>query len=149
MKIKSNLTGTRLTVCLLTLLAACRPDAGPVKPINHTMNNKAAPAMNAQEQSAVAGLQWLNTANAFQDATNEINQAAAEGRQPRLIAFAGRGLQYPGITHDQLAALQGKAGYKIAEGSGDVLYGEAHRQMRQKLLAYAITYNQAIAAVIQ
>ena len=132
---------------LLTGLTACRPASEP-----STQASKTTPAvtkMTPQEQSAVASLQWLNNADAARDAANELSQASTQARKVNLIAFARRGISYPGLSKEQLARIGDKVGYKFAEGSGDVIYGPTHRAMRRKLRSYAIAYNQAIFVALQ
>ena len=103
----------------------------------------------AEERKALTQLQWLNGADAARDAANEIAQAKAQNRKPMVMAFVQRGLSYPGINRVQMSKIRRKVHDKIVEGSGDMIFGPSHRQMRQKLRDYAITYNQAILAAMQ
>ena len=102
--------------------------------------------MTAEEQEAVKQLQWLNGADAARDARNELAQAKAQERKTSVLVFVRRGLSYPGLSKVQLAKIRRNVNDKIVEGSGDMIFGPTHRAMRQKLRAYAIAYNQAIAA---
>lgn len=146
MKYSFSCTNYLLALLIMTGLTSCQRDA---KPENNSSAKAEPSAMTPQEEKAVAVLQWLNNGNPEQDASNEFRQAGEQSRKPKLMAFAGRGLSYPGLSKDQLAATKDKVSYKIAEGSGDVIYGSAHREMRKKLRAYTVTYNQAILAAIQ
>ena len=105
--------------------------------------------MSDEERKAVTQLQWLNSADAARDAGNEIAQSKAENRKPVILAFVQRGLSYPGLNRVQMSKIRRKVNDKIVEGSGDMIFGPTHRQMRQKLRAYAIAYNQAILAAVQ
>lgn len=107
------------------------------------------PSTEAEERKAVAKLQWLNSANPQQRASSELAQAKAQGRKPAIMAFAGRGLSYPGLSPAQLAKIRRKVNDNITDGSGDTIFGPTHRNMRKKLRDYAIAYNRAIAAGIQ
>ena len=105
--------------------------------------------MSAEERKAVTQLQWLNGANAASDAATEIAQAKAQNRKPVVLAFVQRGLSYPGLNRVQMSKIRRKVNDKIVEGSGDMIFGPTHRQMRQKLRDYAIAYNRAVLAAMQ
>lgn len=103
--------------------------------------------MSAKERAAVDKLSWINNSNPTEAAQAVLARAQSDANQkPALLAFAGRGLTYPGLTSAEYEAIKSKVTYRIAEGSGDVIYGNTHREMRKKLNAYATTYNQAIVA---
>ncbi|MGB1010185.1 MAG: hypothetical protein ACPGVP_10705 [Thiolinea sp.] len=140
-------TRSILPILLIVGLTACRPSTEPVS--NASSTNTTTTDMKPEETAAIAGLQWLNDANPAENAANELTQANAQSRQPNLMAFAGRGISYPGLTKEQLALISDKVGHKIVEGSGDVIYGAAHREMRKKLRSYAIAYNQAIFTAVK
>ena len=142
------------TVTLATLIAAISLSGltGCQSPKNHgqTPPAPAAPViekaeMSEAEKTAVGQLQWIVGRNPEQDARD----ALASGSPVEIIAIAGRGLRYPGLSKQQFMQIENKVTAKVAEGSGDTIYGNTHRDLRRQLMAYATRYNQAIYAGLQ
>ena len=128
-----------------TLLAflGCQtlPDASTLPPESasaksDTMDKDISP----REREIVDKLLWLETANPVKDAQFMLST----GSQPVLMAFASRAISFPGLNADQYDAIENAVSYKVADGSGDVIYGDAHLKLRQKLSLYAKAFNQTI-----
>ncbi|MFK8021342.1 MAG: hypothetical protein AB8B86_16390 [Pseudomonadales bacterium] len=95
--------------------------------------------MSPREKEVVATMLWVEDADPQADAALML-----KNDKPELMAFAGRGLSYPGLTKNQVASIKNKVGYQVAEGSSDTIYGNSHRSLRKKLREYATVYNQII-----
>lgn len=146
-----------LYLCLLVVLtiavSSCQQATTHVEETNHSkkttnkvtnkatdkMVNKTNYVMSEEEIEVVNQMQWINSADAEADA-----KKALQNNVPELLAFSGRGISFPGLTHPQYESIKDKVNYRVAKGSGDVLYGETHRMLRVKLKSYAKTYNTII-----
>lgn len=98
--------------------------------------------MSEKERDIVAKLAWLETADPVRDARLALadrSQGAIE-----LIAFSGRGKSFPGLTMAEYDEIKNQVNYRMAEGSGDTLYGPTHKQLRKDLRNYASIYNRTI-----
>lgn len=141
---KKIINGILTLVFIMTIgsLAACQSTDEKETPAPSSGSS----TMSEEEKAAVDQLAWLNTQNPAQDAQAML---AINGKKPELIAFSGRGLSYPGLSASDYTSIEKKVSYRIAEGSGDVIYGNAHLEMRKKLRDYAEVYNQTILAGLQ
>lgn len=145
-----------ISACLLSLmlgitvssLAACQSQAPKSKPASPSAVTTGSSGMTSKERASVDKLEWLNTGDPEQDAQVMLMKAKNSNQKPVLLAFAGRGLSYPGLSKAEYEAIKSKVSYQVAEGSGDVTRGSADRAMRKKLKAYATIYNRTIVAGI-
>lgn len=71
----------------------------------------------------------------------DIQQAIVDNDY-RLYGFQGRRMTLPGISPEQTDDVAKRCGYKLMEGTGDVLKSEQQREQRRKKLEYATLYNQ-------
>ncbi|MBL4871572.1 MAG: hypothetical protein JKX72_11530 [Robiginitomaculum sp.] len=111
--------------------------------------NTSANDMTPEEQGAVDNMQWVIGANAQIDADKALKKSRGNtGVKPELIAFSGRGIRFPGLTPDQYELIKDQVTYKIAKGSGDVIYGNTHMAMLKKLNKYSTDYNTIIFSAL-
>jgi len=120
------------------VLSACNGSVKSNEPLVETSNVESN-TMSPREKEVVSTMAWVEQADPQADAALMLKSA-----KPELMAFAGRGLSYPGLTKDQVSNIESKVGYQVAKGSGDVIYGNSHRSLRRKLREYATVYNQII-----
>ena len=71
----------------------------------------------------------------------DIQQAIGENDY-RLYGFKGRRITLPGISPEQTDEVANQCGYKLMDGTGDVIKSERQREQRRNKLAYATMYNQ-------
>ena len=117
-----------------------KAEAAPTGPTQTTENPIV--NMSEKERAVVAKLDWVRTANAMQDAQKTL--AKPSGEKPEIIAFSGRGKSYPGLTAEEYSEIEPFVTFRFAEGSGDVIQGPTHKQLRRDLRAYVKTYNKAV-----
>ena len=91
--------------------------------------------MNKYEQK----LQWLETANAQQDA-----QTALDKLDFRLMAMAQRATVIPGIDGKQSMDYELKCGIKFIDGVSDVVTSDEHLRLMKLAYQYALQYNSII-----
>lgn len=87
---------------------------------------------------------WLDYADAKADAN-----IALEKGDTRLLAFANRALNLPGIEPSLHKKLMDSCGYRVLSGTGDMLIMGEKPEHRSMLRAYAKIYNQQVAAACQ
>lgn len=76
----------------------------------------------------------------------EVQQAIGD-KDYRLYGFQGRRLTLPGIGPEQTDEIAKQCGYKLMEGTGDVIKSELQREQRRKKLEYATLYNQQMLSL--
>ena len=91
------------------------------------------------EIEAYAPADWSNSTSATNDA-----QYAIDNKDFRLLGFARRGYDIPGIDARKKQAYIEKCGVRIFEGFGDVVRSKKQLDEAQKAREYAIQYNQLI-----
>lgn len=96
--------------------------------------------MTPKEQEIVNKLQWVKTANAKAAAKT----ALSVNGKPELIAFSGRSMSFPGLTHAQYESIKDHVTYQFSEHGGDVIYGDTHKALRKQLRGYVSEYNKII-----
>ncbi|MEM6638625.1 MAG: hypothetical protein AAF610_01845 [Pseudomonadota bacterium] len=136
----------RLFRCLslmgVALLMACQ-DSG-VRPDQNTADrtpeSNVEGRMSRKEAKAVEAMSWVEGADPVADA----RAALRDPKSIELLAFASRALSFPGLSAEQYAEISKRVRYRVVQGAGDVLYGQAHRAMRRKVHAYATVYNAEI-----
>lgn len=82
---------------------------------------------------------WRHSASAEDDA-----RAALAHGDHRLLGFARRGYNIPGIEAGEQAALIERCGIRTFANMGDVVRSAEHLQAMQKASAYARRYNAII-----
>lgn len=129
---KKYITGSLLLSLTPLLLQGCMSNTGrDAKPQSLTETHKD----NAFEKK----LSVLKKKNPEQDAKRAIGQ----GNRTFLVK-AGRGLNIPGVSAAQYEQVKRVCGLNYADGFGDVIYGEKHRQYYSAFVEYATRYNTVI-----
>ncbi len=82
---------------------------------------------------------WAESHSATNDAKHAI-----DNDDSRLLGFAGRGFNIPGVNNEYVEALIKKCGVRYFEEFSDVIRDRSEIQQRQKASAYAVEYNQLI-----
>lgn len=100
--------------------------------------------MTEREREVIEKMLWVEVADPHADAKLTLEKA-----MPELIAFAGRGLSYPGLTEKEFALIKTRVTYKVIEGSGDTIYGKMHRNLRRQLKTYAEVYNRRVFSALK
>lgn len=84
----------------------------------------------------IQSLLWLNTAEADADFKKDLQNSV-----PKYWAYYSRqGIQLPGLNSEQSASVSEEQ-YQFQDGMGDVVFSEAHLELRKKFLIYAASYN--------
>jgi hypothetical protein len=93
-----------------------------------------------KQDSQVAKLKWLDTANPIEDA-----QRALEKHDIRLKAVYGYALTVPGINDkEKYSIYENKFGFDPIDGASDNLQSEEHSRLNQRAYDYALKYNSVI-----
>lgn len=101
------------------------------------------PTPNIQQMTTKQDNNWVYYADPVADA----NLASAKG-DFKLLAMANRVLSFPGLEGQEvdLPTLKQQCGYRVLQGSGDMLNSPQAAERHQKLQHYAHEYNQAMLA---
>lgn len=90
-------------------------------------------------QTNIDKLRWIEKANAVVDASKSIGE-----KDFRFLGIAGYAITFPGIPQEKQDELIRKFGYKIIEGTSDVVEGEEHLRLINLAESYAEAYNAAV-----
>jgi len=83
---------------------------------------------------------WVDYADPKADANMAIDKG-----DMRLLAFANRVINFPGIDASLHDSLKDSCGYRVLPGTGDMLRVGQSTERLTKLRKYATLYNQQIA----
>lgn len=124
------------TLVCIFLLAACSQTTTPAM-------QTPVPTPNIQQMPTKQDNNWVYYADPVADA----NLASAKG-DFKLLAMANRVLSFPGLEGQEvdLPTLKQQCGYRVLQGSGDMLNSPQAAERHQKLQHYAHEYNQAMLA---
>lgn len=102
-------------------------------------NSALAFSSTPSEIEAYTPADWSNSTSAANDA-----QYAIDNKDIRLLGFARRGYDVPGIDVDKKQSYIEKCGVRVFEEFGDVVRSKKQLDEMQQAREYAIQYNQVI-----
>lgn len=129
---KNKITNLLLLSIILFTLQACMSNT------DKTSGSQGSVGTN-KDSAFDQKLSALKNKNPERDA-----RAAIANGNKKFIAKAGRGFNVPGIAAADYEQVKGACGLNYADGFGDVIYGEKHREYYGAFLEYAKRYNTAI-----
>lgn len=120
------------TLFLTCGMLACADSAMNTSSSNQTGSTSFA----LNEQAAISGLQWLDSADPEADA-----KLALSNNKKVLYSMGGRGANPPGVAAGNNVTA---CTIEVISGASDMVYGDIHLNYLQKARRYAQIYNRVI-----